>query len=132
MLIEEERQDVLQNIEFVVASLYRHHPELTDYAVLRTYEALIQMYSAEVTDRPVRAKASSGPEEELLSDVREMCEWRLGRETLLSVEGDTPLREPLDVPTLILCLKRLVKSVQMWNKRGGRQGYLNFMTRFLR
>jgi hypothetical protein len=130
MPIEEDRQDVLQNVEFVVASLYRRHPELTDHAVLRTYEALIQMYSAEVTGRTVRAKAPSGPEADLLSDVREMCEWRLGRETVLSVEGDTPQLELLDIPTLILCLKRLVKSVQMWSKRGGRKGYLNFMTPF--
>ena len=130
MPIEEDRQDVLQNIEFVVASLYRRHPELTDHAVLRTYEALVQMYSAEVTGRPVRTKAPSGPEADLLSDVREMCEWRLGRDASLPVEGNTPLLEPLDIPTLVLCLKRLIKSVHMWNKRGGRQGYLNFMTPF--
>jgi hypothetical protein len=130
MPIEEDRQDVLQNIEFVVTSLYRHHPELTDHAVLRTYEALIQMYSAEVTGRTARVKAPSGLEAELLSDVRAMCELRLGRETTLSVEGGTPRLEPLDIPTLILCLKRLVKSVQMWNKQGGRQGYLTFMTQF--
>jgi hypothetical protein len=132
MPIEEDRQDVLQNIEFVVTSLYRRHPELTDHAVLRTYEALIQMYSAEVTGRAkaVRVKAPSGLEAELLSDVRAMCELRLGRETTLSVEGGTPRLEALDIPTLILCLKRLVKSVQTWNKQGGRQGYLTFMTQF--
>ena len=28
MRIEEERQDVLQNIEFAVASLYRRHPDM--------------------------------------------------------------------------------------------------------
>jgi hypothetical protein len=59
-----------------------------------------------------------------------MCEWRLGRETTLSFEGDAPRFEALDIPTLILCLKRLVKSVQTWNKQGGRQGYLTFMTQF--
>jgi len=36
---------------------------------------------------------------------------------------DEALRgEPIDVPTLVLCLKRLVKSVQKWNKHCGRQG----------
>ena len=35
MRIEEERQDVLQNLEFAVARLYQMHPEMTDYAVLR-------------------------------------------------------------------------------------------------
>jgi len=41
-----------------------------------------------------------------------------------------PECDPIDVPTLVLCLKRLVKSVQQWNKHGGRQGYLTFMTQF--
>lgn len=72
MRIEEERQDVLQNIEFAVARLYRLNPAMTDYAVLRTYESLVP------------------------------------------------------------CLKRLVKSVNKWTKHGGRQGYLNFMTQFVK
>jgi hypothetical protein len=131
MPIEEDRHDVLQNIEFVVASLYRRHPELTDHAVLRTYEALIQLYSAEATGRPAKPAANSGLEADLLRDVRGMCDWRLGREALPSAHGGTPMDDPLDVPTLVLCLKRLLKSVQKWNKRGGRQGYLNFMTPFL-
>jgi hypothetical protein len=37
----------------------------------------------------------------------------------------------LDVATMILCLKRLVKSVQKWNKQGGRQGYLDFMSPYV-
>ena len=30
------------------------------------------------------------------------------------------------------CLKRIRKSVQRWNKEGGRQGYLTFVGRFVR
>ena len=36
MKIEEERQDVLQNLEFAVARLYRRNPEMKDYAVLQS------------------------------------------------------------------------------------------------
>ena len=132
MSIEEEHQDVLQNIEFAVASLYRRNPDMTDYAVLRTYEALVQVYSAEVTGRAAKPIETSGLEAELLRDVRHMCEWRLGRGTLPATQGDAPKCEPLDVPTLVLCLKRLVKSVQKWSKRGGRQGYLSFMAQYVR
>jgi hypothetical protein len=132
MRIEEEHQDVLQNIEVTVANLYRRHPELTDHAVLRTYEALIQAYSAEVTGRTARPMEPSGLEAELLRNARAMCEWRLGRgEITSSSQGGAPQCDPLDVPTLVLCLKRLTKSVQKWNKHGGRQGYLNFMTQFV-
>ena len=74
---------------------------------------------------------SSGLEAELLRDVRAMCEWRLGRGEVPATQDDAPPCEPLDIPTLVLCLKRLVKSVQKWNKHGGRQGYLGFMTQFI-
>jgi hypothetical protein len=131
MRIEEEYQDILQNIEFAVACLYRRNPEMTDYAVQRTYEALVQAYTAEITGRARKPTDPSGLEAELLRDVRSMCEWRLGRREMPVMQGDAPKCKPIDVPTLVLCLKRLVKSVQKWNKRGGRQGYLDFMTQFV-
>jgi hypothetical protein len=132
MRIEEERQDVLQNIEFAVARLHRLNPAMTDYAVLRTYEALVQLYSAEVTGRPAKAVTAEGVEAVLLRDVKQMCEWRLGRAPLSPTGDGPPECEPLDVRALVLCLRRLVKSVNKWTKRGGRQGYLNFMTQFIR
>ncbi len=48
MRIEDEHTDVLQNIECMVASIYRGHTEMTDYNVMRTYEALIDLYTAEL------------------------------------------------------------------------------------
>lgn len=131
MRIEEEHMDVLQNIEMAVAILYRRHPDMTDYAVLRTYEALVQCYTAEVRGRDAKTEAPSGLEAELLRDVKAMCEWRLGRATFPGGPADTTVGKALDVPTLLLCLKRLVQSVQMWTKNCGRQGYLTFMTQFM-
>ena len=131
MRIEEERLDVMQNLEFAVAGVYRRNPTMTDYAVVRTYEALLQAYSAEVTGRPAKPFAAEGVEAELLQHVRQMCEWRLGRARVAPVQDEAPDCEPLDVPTLIRCLKRLVKSVNKWTKHGGRQGYLDFMTQFI-
>jgi len=131
MRIEEEHTDVLQNIEVVVANLYRRNPAMTDYAVLRMYEALVQAYSAEATGRAAKPIEASGLEADLLRDVRAMCEWRLGRSKMPFPQGDIPVGEPIDVPTLVLCLKRLVKSVKKWNAHGGRQGYLTFMTQFV-
>lgn len=132
MRIEEDRQDVLQNLEFAVARLYRRNPEMTDYAVLRTYEALVQLYSAEAAGRPPKPVAAEGLEAELLRDVKQMCEWRLGRIALSPGEDEVPKCEPLDVPTLTLCLKRLAKSVNKWTKHRGRQGYLDFMTQYVK
>ena len=133
MRIEEEHPDVLQNIEFAVASFYRRNPEMTDYPVLRIYEALVQYYSAETKGHTAKPMEPSGLEAELLSDVKFMCEWRLGRIERTTEEGVAIKYEPaIDIPTLVLCLKRLVKSVKTWNKHGGRRGYLDFMTQYVR
>jgi hypothetical protein len=132
MRIEEDRLDVMQNLEFAVARAYQRHPEMTDYAVLRTYEALLQAYAAEVTGRTPKPASAEGLEAELLEQVKQMCEWRLGRGALSFDQDEAPECEPLDVPTLILCLKRLVKSVNKWTKHGGRKGYLDFMTQFIK
>jgi hypothetical protein len=132
MRIEEEYQDVFQNLEFAVAQLYGRNPEMSDYAVLRTYEALVRAYTAESLGREAKSVDSSGLEAELFHDVRLMCEWRLGRGNMPGKQDASVDLTPINVATLILCLKRLVKSVQKWNKRGGRKGYLDFMTQFIK
>jgi len=88
MRIEEERLDIMQNLEFAVARFYRQHAEMTDFAVLQTYETLLQVYSAEITGRSPKPVAADRLEAELLRDVKQMCEWRVGR------WGEAPWRLP--------------------------------------
>jgi len=63
-----------------------------------------------------------------------MCEWRLGR----AAPGDDPRAEgsvapdPRTVDEILLCPKRIVKSVDRWNREGGRQGYLSFIIQFVK
>ncbi len=66
--------------------------------------------------------------------VETMCDWRLGDETLLSADMKNrgPRPEPVSVDVIVACLKRIRKSVEKWNKQGGRQGYLTFIERFVR
>ena len=133
MRIEYEHTDVLQNLEFAVAELYREHPEMTDYAVLRVYEAVLEAYAAEKAGRAPRKLPLSDLEEGLSARIREVSEWRLERSALGESEDGgegLPPGEPLPLDTLLLCLKRLVKSVNTWTRRSGRQGYLNFMSPF--
>ena len=64
-----------------------------------------------------------------------MCEWRLGREEFRLggwMRSDGPQPEPVTLDVIVACLKRIRKSVQRWNKEGGRQGYLTFVGRFVR
>ena len=130
MGIEDEHPDVLQNIEFAVATVYRQNREMTDYSVMRVYEALIKRYTAEAAGREVKELRLDELETTMFGFARDMCEWRLGRATLDGKEdlGDAAV----DMKVLILCLRRLLKSVEKWNKQGGRQGYLQFMSQYVR
>ena len=134
MRIEDEHTDVLQNIEFVVAQHYHARPEMTDYDVTRVYEALIDAYAGGNTGRQPRPWKPTEQEQELFKAARGVCEWRLGRDPMLSGDSeDTPAPpEAIDRQTLLLCLKRLRKSVMKWTKHSGRQGYLNFMSQFIK
>lgn len=115
-----------------MAVVYREHPEMADYAALRVYEALLESYSAERAGRAARPTPLDELERELLESVRGMCEWRLGRAPFPDDDGKQVYDDvPLPLETLILCLKRLVKSVNTWPRRSGRQGYLKFVSPFV-
>ena len=132
--MEEEYLDVLQSIEFAIVSTHREHPDMTDYAVMQALEALIDRYKGEKAGRPPRDFRLSEVECLLEDAVRSKCEWRLGRGGL---EGGSPTAkdaamEPKSMDEIILCLKRVLKSVQKWNKEGGRQGYLTFIGHYIK
>ena len=133
MPVEDEYKDVLQNIEFTIVSLYRRHPEMTDYAVTRMLETLTNVYKAERTGRPPLEIPLSELERTLVDDVRAVCEWRLGRAEAPRYPGAgaAPPLKPLTVDEMLLCLKRIAKSARTWNKEGGRKGYLDFVSQFL-
>lgn len=132
--VEDQYPDVLQNIEFAIVAVYRVHGEMSDYDVMRVLEALIDCYRGEKIGRPPRDFGLSDRERLLEDAVRRMCEWRLGRmSSPIGRTGsqDTAL-EPTTPDVIILCLKRILKSVKSWNKDGGRQGYLDFVIRYVK
>ncbi len=131
--VEDEHIDVLQNIELVIVTTYRYYPDMTDYDVMHMLEALIDGYKGEKIGRPPRDFRLSELEQELLEAVRSMCEWRLGRAPFPgeAPDSDDEELEPKTVDEIILCLKRILSSVKRWNKYGGRQGYLDFVSDFL-
>jgi len=133
MRVEDQYTDVLQNIEFGIVTTYKDYPGMSDSDVTRMLEALVDRYAAEKIGRPLRHFSLSDVEQALLKNVRRMCEWRLGRGTLV----DTPEKvkeiapEPKTIDEIVLCLKRILKSVKTWNKEDGRQGYLKFVIQYV-
>lgn len=128
--IEDKYPDVLQNIEFAVVATYREDREMTDYDVERALESVLDAYVAEKSGRQPRHVRLSELEQILMERVRAMCEWRLGRENL----EDAPEMDltAITVDEIIACLKRILKSVNRWDKLGGRRGYLDFVVQYVR
>jgi hypothetical protein len=129
---EEQYADVLQNIEFAIVETDRRLPGTLDYHVDAALEAAISVYTAEQLGRTPREVVLEGHRREMYDAVRKMCEWRLGRGRLDDEEGEASgPPTPSGVDEIAACLKRVRKSVQRWNKQGGRRGYLQFVSRYL-
>ena len=132
MNVEEEYLDVLQNIEAVIVTIYRGHPEMTDYDVDKTLAALIQTYRNEAAAKSLIIKPAGDLSILVYEQVAAICNWRLGRSSMLDKKGKSlPMPEILTTETIILCFKRIRKSVETWTKQGGRQGYLTYISQFL-
>ena len=129
MKITDDKIDILQNLEFSVAEIWRGHPEMSDYTALRAYEAAFQHYRAESRGQTPKPPALSGLDAETFEAVKAMCEFRLGRRPCpISGFEDAP---PASLELLMDCLRELMRSVERHTKADGRQGYLTFIEQFL-
>ncbi len=130
---EDQYLDVLQNIEFAIVTVFRQNPGLTDYDVDNVLNILIRTYRSQQQNREFGQPVMKPQVEQLYKGVRQMCEWRLGREKLV---GDTrkskgPSPTLISFDEIIACLKRIRKSVDLWNKQGGTRGYLQYIEQFV-
>lgn len=129
MRLEERHLDFLQNIEFTIVSVYREFDDLTDYEVIRALDAVIDFYRAAA--RGFQPREITLPEKEslIVERVTDICEFRLGRKAI----GNTRIKdqEKKTAEDAVACLRKIRKSVERWNNRGGRQGYLIFVSEFV-
>lgn len=133
MTFEKEYEDVLQNLEFAITQVYRERPDLIDAEVLMAIESLIRIYSAQAQGKSISSRPQRCLSQQVAESVRQICEWRLGQVPLTDAEGNPAPAAPIPkTPNEIVdCLKRIQSSIRLWTKKGGRQGYLNFVSEFL-
>ena len=125
---EDKYLDVLQNIEMAIVSVYREHDDLLDYDVDKVLNLLWKEYRNEQINKTTPMPILNANAQLVYNQVRAMCEWRLGRTEMTGTKGAVRLKlEPISVDEIMECLKRIRKSVDLWNKQGGRQGYLYFI-----
>ena len=133
MKVEAQYFDVLQNIETAIVSVYEIDARLLDVDVLDALDVLIRNYALEEQGAGTRTSRLSGPAQRVHDVARRICEWRLGRQRLNTANPPAGRRGSgeLSLAELVLCLKRIRKSVRLWNEQGGRQGYLDYVRQFL-
>ena len=125
----DDKLDILQNLEFSIVSVWRAHPEMSDYTALRAYEAAFQTYRAEMRGHTPKPAGLSGLDAEAFEAVKAICEFRLGREPSPIPGGESV--PPISLELLLDCLRELVRFVERHTKIDGRQGYLTFIDGFL-
>ena len=126
MSVIESYENVLKQIETAVVQVWRKQPAMTNYAVMRVYEAATERYRAEALARTPKNVALTGVEAELLEAVRTACDTCL-RE-FPSAENPA---QSMPAEDMVACLRRLSKSVDFWTKQGGRQGYMQYIEGFV-
>jgi hypothetical protein len=136
MSVEEEHLDVLQNLEFAIVEVYRKTPDLIDAEVLTAIESLVRIYGAEAQGKSLRSRPLGGMSQSVADIVQVFCELRLGRSPIADPPIEPDDRPGGDLPTISLevlvdCLKRIQSSIKFWNKKNGRQGYLNYIQQFI-
>ncbi|NCQ17348.1 MAG: hypothetical protein COZ80_11745 [Ignavibacteria bacterium CG_4_8_14_3_um_filter_37_9] len=127
--MDEKYLDVLQNIEFGIVSVYQKQNDLKDYEVMNALDALIDNYRFEIRGYTPKEYPLTDKEILVFKEVREMCEFRLGRKNL--DETGLAILEQKTTEEILSCLRKIRKSVERWNSRGGKQGYLNFVKEYV-
>ena len=125
----EKNLDVLQNIEFGIIEVYRADRSLLDIDVKDAVDALVRHYHADEEQRTPPRRTLGQRAEKVFRSVETLCEWRLGRSPF---PGETDVPEPgVPVSELVKGLREIQKSIPRWSRRGGRQGYLEFVSQYL-
>jgi hypothetical protein len=106
---------------------------LVDFDVEQALSGLIREYKASQRGKTFDPSELAPLARDVYDSTREMCEWRLGQENPFA-EEDVPFEnpKPLSLDEMVACLKRIRKSVRRWSKRGGRQGYLQFIEQYVK
>ncbi len=131
--IHESHADVLQNIEAMIVTCYRLHPQMTDYSVDDAYTALVNIYKAKLNNQSPPAPRTKDPLAlELIEQIESVCQWRMNQ----GRKPEIPLNfiEHTGVVTaeiILRCFKYLQNSRKTWTDQNGRQGYLKYATGFI-
>ena len=131
MRLEETHLSVLEKIESAITRVDRERDDVSDYTVMEALDAAILAYREEVRGHVPKHISLNGAELQIFEAVKATCEWLVGR-----AEGPlgapVPSAETTSAEDILACLRKIRKSVDLWHKQGGRRGYLEFVSQYVR
>jgi hypothetical protein len=130
---EEQYNDPLRSMEIALVKTYRVHDTMTDWETLNALNGLLRAYTAEQRRRQLPDLKLKPLAQQCYDELKLTCEGWLGRAPIVDEAGQiADLSDKcLTLTEIINCLKRVRKSVEMWQKEGGQRGYFNFVDPFL-
>ncbi len=132
---DDERLDILQNIEFAIVPAADEFPASDDYDVMHALDLIIKDFRDIERGREPKSHSLDGAAQAIFQNVMAVCNWRLGKESLPDwIEavntGGMSDTGPASAPLLSHCLMKIRKSVDSWHGVGGSRGYLEFIRKF--
>ena len=128
MGVEQEFEDVLFEIEAAIIDIFGENEKLLDKQVQMAIDTLYSYYDRQKRGKKAFVARPPGLAGEVYDGIHTVCEKWMGR----SIAGsETAESKTLTVSEMMRCLKRLQKSIKLWSKRGGRQGYLEYVSNFI-
>jgi hypothetical protein len=122
--------EVYYPLESLIRSRAGADETLLDVHVQDALNATRRWFEATAAGRTFRPVNLDKRAEDLYVGLKLTGEVLLGHATP-GLEVPTERPEPVSTETLVGCLKRLQKSVKLWNEMGGRRGYLEYISQFL-
>jgi hypothetical protein len=123
--------DVLYPIELAVLREWGREPSLIDIDVEDVFASLGRRYLLESRGQVTKVPSLSPKAERLYAAVLIIAEAQIGRRPVPPEELNASFRTNVSAAELASCFKRLSKSVATWSERGGRQGYLDYIDKFV-
>ncbi len=124
MTFEAEYQEIFQNIELEIITYARQEPELIDLEILTGVEWVARLYGGEAAGKTLSPRPINGLSAEVANRVKAKCD------ILKQLSIDGLISTSATAAEITECLKRIQSSIKLWNKQGGRQGYLKYVSQF--
>lgn len=131
-MVKDEDHPALRELELCILRVWDHHSDMNDYTVGRAYEAAYKFYRTVSRGGQPAPASLKGLDLETYNAVHALCERLLATGAApfkgMPEEANT---KPLTAEKLVELLRELSRSVERHTKIDGRQGYLEFVSKFI-